>query len=688
MSDIPTKPPKRRALVWRLCRWAFLLVGAVTTFQAGFFLVMRLGFGQGIALPSLTEKVCFALVNVLAVVFLAWLFHRPFCWGVMRLVRKPDGQPTIIRRAVSGALSKQMVARYLFCLACGATLLAAFYAVENWRGQRAWEQCRRELEAKGEVLDWDAYIPPPVPDDQNVFKAPKMAEWFVRDYRSMWGPGIPSARSEAETPFRLSPRASEKRAPLLLAKLEVELPGAPPAAGMVDAVLRLDDPAAREQAAKLIDGVTGPRLEGARTDRLMARARDQIKPLRLVLQADKVPGVATLAQFLPGGPETRQNGVQRRSFRTIERAGTNGFHVMLEPWVYGAAEFLAVSQPAVPDLDTLRQALARPCARMDGDYAQPFARPIPNFVRLRTVAQLSSQRAECYLLLGQPEAAWHELALVHDVCRLLQVLAVPSGRGVSLLEVMIDTAISGLYVSIVQDGLRLQVWREPELAAIQGQLKNINLLPALRDALNAERAASRRALEATPRAELAKLYSAGNGREDLWDRLTDPRLLLIRFAPRGWLYQNMRAAAIANRLFGRSLDITNNQVLPQVADGSTNEPRLSTSRFVPYTLLSRAALPNVLKATHTLTRTQTMVNEAFVACGLERYHQAHGQYPDTLEALVPQFAAKLPHDLIGGQPLRYQRVGKDSFQLYSVGWNGRDDGGASKSATEEDWVWP
>jgi hypothetical protein len=65
-------------------------------------------------------------------------------------------------------------------LAILATLIAVFYAEENWRGKRAWEQCKRELETKGMNFSWDALIPPPVPDEQNIFKVPKMAEWFVR----------------------------------------------------------------------------------------------------------------------------------------------------------------------------------------------------------------------------------------------------------------------------------------------------------------------------------------------------------------------------------------------------------------------------------------------------------------------------------------------------------------------------
>ncbi|HEY4952503.1 MAG TPA: hypothetical protein VII71_03850, partial [Verrucomicrobiae bacterium] len=79
----------------------------------------------------------------------------------------------------------RIVRRILIVLAVVVTLIAIFYTEEDWRGKRAWENCKRELEAKGAVLDWDKFIPPPVPDDQNFFKAPKMAEWFVRGAKTM-----------------------------------------------------------------------------------------------------------------------------------------------------------------------------------------------------------------------------------------------------------------------------------------------------------------------------------------------------------------------------------------------------------------------------------------------------------------------------------------------------------------------
>ena len=62
---------------------------------------------------------------------------------------------------------------------CIVALITLFYLEENWRGKRAWQQCKSELLAKGAVLDWAAFIPPAVPDDKNIFRAPSMEEWFA-----------------------------------------------------------------------------------------------------------------------------------------------------------------------------------------------------------------------------------------------------------------------------------------------------------------------------------------------------------------------------------------------------------------------------------------------------------------------------------------------------------------------------
>jgi hypothetical protein len=79
---------------------------------------------------------------------------------------------------------------------------------------------------------------------------------------------------------------------------------------------------------------------------------------------------------------------------------------------------------------------------------------------------------------------------------------------------------------------------------------------------------------------------------------------------------------------------------------------------------------------------------------LSSYRLAQGTYPETLDALVPQFIEKLPRDIVNGAPLLYRRVEDGTFLLYSVGWNETDDGGKSvsdigdlKNVTPGDWVW-
>ncbi len=107
-------------------------------------------------------------------------------------------------------------------------------------------------------------------------------------------------------------------------------------------------------------------------------------------------------------------------------------------------------------------------------------------------------------------------------------------------------------------------------------------------------------------------------------------------------------------------------------------------------------LPAVGASVRQFAYAQSSVDMARVASPLERYHLAHGEYPETLDALAPQFIEKIPHDIIGGQPLHYRRTDDGKFILYSVGWNETDDGGVvvlskyskiSPDISQGDWVW-
>src|SRR5437867_7768638 len=110
------------------------------------------------------------------------------------------------RRLFGWLFTWRMIRRYLFVLVCLATLLALYYAEENWRGRRAWNRYRSELEARGAQLDYRAFIPKPVPDDQNFAATPFIKSWFVKEdlgaYDKLWNDNywlacreIPSSRT-------------------------------------------------------------------------------------------------------------------------------------------------------------------------------------------------------------------------------------------------------------------------------------------------------------------------------------------------------------------------------------------------------------------------------------------------------------------------------------------------------------
>ncbi len=74
--------------------------------------------------------------------------------------------------------------KFLFGLACLATLVALYYAEEDWRGWHAWNQFKHEWETKGERFDVAGVVPPPVPDDQNFAMAPI----WVESVKAILGP--------------------------------------------------------------------------------------------------------------------------------------------------------------------------------------------------------------------------------------------------------------------------------------------------------------------------------------------------------------------------------------------------------------------------------------------------------------------------------------------------------------------
>ncbi|MCE9563103.1 MAG: hypothetical protein K8U57_13755 [Planctomycetes bacterium] len=88
------------------------------------------------------------------------------------------------------------------------------------------------------------------------------------------------------------------------------------------------------------------------------------------------------------------------------------------------------------------------------------------------------------------------------------------------------------------------------------------------------------------------------------------------------------------------------------------------------TLLS----PSVRKVQAARDRAEQVERNLHIAFALAAYHADHGRYPETLDDLAPEYIPAIVGDLFSGKALIY-KPGEKGYLFYSVGPNGKDDGG-------------
>lgn len=96
-------------------------------------------------------------------------------------------------------------------------------------------------------------------------------------------------------------------------------------------------------------------------------------------------------------------------------------------------------------------------------------------------------------------------------------------------------------------------------------------------------------------------------------------------------------------------------------------------------VMSAIVAPSVMKAIESLARAQALRSSVAVACAATRYRLDHGQYPATSDLLVPGYLEAMPVDPFDGQAMRIKKPPDGSLVIYSVGADGKDDGGVVDS---------
>ncbi|HLP78388.1 MAG TPA: hypothetical protein VK327_15905, partial [Candidatus Paceibacterota bacterium] len=296
-------------------------------------------------------------------------------------------------------------------------------------------------------------------------------------------------------------------------------------------------------------------------------------------------------------------------------------------------------------------------------------------------------RCAALLEVGETEAAFHDAQCALRVPELLR-------EEPFLISQLVRLAQGSIATRTVWQGLAEHRWTDAQLAAFQNAFSRINYLPGLELAFEGERACGIQTMDGW--ISKGGMISQTVGPDENGSSMQFP----TRFLSRGLLRQNEIALARYHQQMIASVRsaISNapESGLAAVAKNAsdvTDRTGRDLRPFSPYKVMAAMLAPALGKAVQKAARAQTTARMATVACALERYRIAHGTFPETLESLAPQFIAQMPLDPMVNQPFHYQRTEDGWFQLYSVGLNGKDDGGVllsddKKDKEDKDWPWP
>lgn len=372
---------------------------------------------------------------------------------------------------------------------------------------------------------------------------------------------------------------------------------------------------------------------------------------------------------------------------------TNEFPVAPSPQS-PAADVLYALQRYDSDIEELRQAAALPHSRFPLQYDNDDSSAIllPHLAALKGASQTLQLRALAELQLGQSDKAAADIQLILR-------LAEASRNEPFLISQLVRIVIVNIARQPIYEGLAKHQWSETQLTALDSQLAKLDFLADYQHTVRSEAAYTVHMVDYVQRthklSEYLQMFNAASPPEQ---KMIDAGCQII---PAGWFDEN-RLSFCQFYLQGclPLVDMEHRQVFPAAVDALETNLMDQLNHPGPYNALEALLLlptgrfmGDKYVFTEKFVYAQECLDLTRVAIALERYRLTHGQYPDSLAALAPQFLATVPHDIIGGGNLKYHSTNQN-FILYSIGWNGIDDGGIRSpmkdglpDSTVGDWVW-
>jgi len=362
-------------------------------------------------------------------------------------------------------------------------------------------------------------------------------------------------------------------------------------------------------------------------------------------------------------------------------------------WAAWESEVAAMQSP----LDELRRALRSPAPRSDIDYRAPGAR-FPDYVLKREAAQW---------LAGEALAAVHATnhAATTESLKALLALTELHREDPTLVNQMIRVAISGLAFEMTCTALQLSGWSESQLLELQAAWQRTQFCDRMVMSMEGERAWSLTYFERARTNGFGAVWSQigfGTPRPVNLNTVFDDFVVDPMYR-HTWAEQDQRFyLQICQGTLEAMRAARQHKSWPKLAGdlGQASKPMETGARGLNRLRyrLSMVALPNWARATEMQFRAETQRSLCLAVLALRRYELRHRQLPSDLAALTLELLDAVPVDFMDGQPLRYRVEVDGTWRLYSVGLDGKDDGGEALPAQAwgrytsiwdgSDAVWP
>ena len=209
--------------------------------------------------------------------------------------------------------------------------------------------------------------------------------------------------------------------------------------------------------------------------------------------------------------------------------------------------------------------------------------------------------------------------------------------------------------------MKEEKWNAEQLAAIEKQLADIDLLAGYYISILGERELANLAID----------QIVSNPKP--FSEMAEGEFGKIGLVPQGWIRQNQRRLNEMHVNFSqRIVDAKARRIHPDIALAFNKElDAVTKQKFPVFDVLSSMLLPAIDKVAVKSGSAQAAVDHSRIACLLELHKLEHETYP----AKLTDLKTPLPNDPYNGKPYVYKPDGKDRYQLYGIGWNQKGDGG-------------